>query len=402
MRWLSTCLCTCLCLAHTSILTGVSHWSPQLSEAQPITPSTSLGSYLSELKIPFEQHTVTTDDNYILSIHRLPNPGKRVVLLQHGILASTWCWLANEPDRALGVILYRAGYDVFFGNNRGNSFGRNHTHLPVNSKEFWNFTFTEFGTRDLPCIIDTALALSGAESLSLVAWSQGNTQTLVAGSNRKTIGRLRGKINMWIALSPVSYLSHSTSALLTLASRLKLGALLEKYFPYGFLDGSAGLSSLELLLCKITFGEVCKLGVDAICGVSSCDDKSALDRLVAHFPAGTSVKDITHYEQFINHPFFGYYDYGEGGNILEYGQKTPPAYNVSLWSEMGAPVYFFLGGKDDLVSGDDLAHLQSKLPENLVAGIKYYENFSHVTWMVGDSKSSSLWTNDVLVALSKV
>lgn len=369
------------------------------ASSPPITPTTSLDVYLSMLDIPFERHFITTPDGYVLQLHRLPNPGRPVVFLQHGILASTWCWLANDPDRALGVVLHRAGYDVFFGNNRGNIFGRNHTTVPVESKAFWNFSFDEMGKKDLPALIEAALSMTGGiQSLSLIAWSQGNTQTLVAGSDPATIARIGHKINLWIALSPVSYLDHSKSVLLNVAARLKLGAILEVAYPYGFLSGSSDLSMLERFLCKVTFGELCKLSVDAICGVSDCDDTGALERLVAHFPAGTSVKDLTHYEQFIDTPFFGRYDYGAAGNQLEYGTKTPPMYNVSQFPFRTA---LFLGGNDDLVSGDDVVRLEAQLPTERIRHIKYYKDFSHVTWMVGDAKSSSTWIADALVLLKE-
>lgn len=44
-----------------------------------------------------------------------------------------------------------------------------------------------------------------------------------------------------------------------------------------------------------------------------------MERLSAHFPAGTSVKDMVHYSQFINTKpaFFGRYDYGKAS-------ATPP------------------------------------------------------------------------------
>lgn len=367
----------------------------------PITPTISLNTYLSKLGVPFERHFVTTSDGYVLQLHRLPNPGRPVVFLQHGILASTWCWLANDPERALGIVLYRAGFDVFMGNNRGNIFGRNHTTLPIQSKSFWNFSFDDMGKHDLPDLIEAALNLAGGDvgSLSLIAWSQGNTQTLVAGSDPAVIARIGHKVNLWIALSPVSYLVHSKSLLLTISARLKLGAILEAVYPFGFLDGSSDLSMLEQFLCKVTLGELCKLSVDAICGTSDCDDKSALERLVSHFPAGTSVKDLTHFEQLIDAPFFQRFDYGIAGNQIEYDQSTPPLYNVSHFP---FPTALFLGGNDDLVSGDDVVRLEAQLPAERIRHINYYKNFSHVTWIVGDADASRLWLADVLEMLEKV
>ena len=63
------------------VLSSLANGSPD----PPITPSTSLDKYLAAVGIPFERHFVTTADGYVLQLHRLPNPGRPVVLLQHGI-----------------------------------------------------------------------------------------------------------------------------------------------------------------------------------------------------------------------------------------------------------------------------------------------------------------------------
>ena len=47
----------------------------------------------------------------------------------------------------------------------------------------------------------------------------------------------------------------------------------------------------------MTFGVICEITVDVICGRSSVDNSDAILNLAAHFPAGTSVKDLEHYEQ---------------------------------------------------------------------------------------------------------
>ena len=60
--------------------------------------------------IPFEVHDdVITEDNYIITMHRLPrNDSKRryPVLLMHGLLQSSDVWLLNERNKSLAWILW--------------------------------------------------------------------------------------------------------------------------------------------------------------------------------------------------------------------------------------------------------------------------------------------------------
>eukprot|EP00494_Astrolonche_serrata_P012677 UN12784 len=121
------------------------------------------------------------------------------------------------------------------------------------------------------------------------------------------------RVNLVIALSPVSYLKHSSSPLLSAVSFLNLGDLIYKVYHKGFLDGSVPLHTLEQFICKITLGIVCSLTADTICGRSKYDDDAALTNMAAHFPAGTSTKDLVHYEQWIQKDVFQTFDYGRKG-----------------------------------------------------------------------------------------
>lgn len=57
-----------------------------------------------------EAHYVTTEDGYVLELHRIsgspkspPKKGKKVVFLQHGLLDSSATWVLAGPNRGLGL-----------------------------------------------------------------------------------------------------------------------------------------------------------------------------------------------------------------------------------------------------------------------------------------------------------
>jgi len=66
-------------------------------------------------------------------------------------------WVYHDPQVAPAFVLARAGYDVWMGNNRGNRFSNTHETLSGTSKEYWNFSWEEMGTKDTPAVIDYVL-----------------------------------------------------------------------------------------------------------------------------------------------------------------------------------------------------------------------------------------------------
>ena len=121
------------------------------------------GEICTENGFKVEYHSVTTADGYILNVFRIPgmvseeesNVTKPPVLFQHGVLDSANCWIMNYPDVAPAFVAARAGYDVWLGNSRGNTYSRAHIEYDPdkNEKKFWDFSWFEMGTYDLPAVI---------------------------------------------------------------------------------------------------------------------------------------------------------------------------------------------------------------------------------------------------------
>ncbi|OQR67559.1 gastric triacylglycerol lipase-like [Tropilaelaps mercedesae] len=53
------------------------------------------------------------------------------------------------------------GYDVWLGNVRGNTYGRQHVNISPDDRAFWEFTFDDFIAIDVPTMIDYILEKTG-------------------------------------------------------------------------------------------------------------------------------------------------------------------------------------------------------------------------------------------------
>lgn len=62
--------------------------------------------------------------------------------------------------------------------------------------------------------------------------------------------------------------------------------------------------------------------------------------IMGHFPSGSSLKNMDHFEQIIRKKKFGKYDYGAKLNMQIYGTKESPLYNLT---NIDVPVHLFVG-----------------------------------------------------------
>ena len=93
-----------------------------------VPPDPDVGKDMTEIVqsrgYEIETHFVSTRDGYILTMFRIPHrqgvqmPKKRSpILLQHGLLDSSYTWVNNYQRQSLGYILVDAGFDVWSVNS---------------------------------------------------------------------------------------------------------------------------------------------------------------------------------------------------------------------------------------------------------------------------------------------
>lgn len=94
---------------------------------------------------------------------------------------------------------------MWLGNARGNKFSKKHTTLTPNDDEYWEFSWNEIGTFDLPAFIDHILAKTGQKSLHYVGHSQGTT---VLFAMLSVLPEYNEKIRSFHGIAPVMHIKN--------------------------------------------------------------------------------------------------------------------------------------------------------------------------------------------------
>ncbi|XP_054949084.1 lipase member J isoform X2 [Pan paniscus] len=307
---------------------GITHGVFQNQRSVNPEADMNISQIISYWGYPDEEYDIVTKDGYILGLYRIPywrtdnnkNLAQRVVVyLQHGLLTSASSWISNLPNNSLGFILADAGYDVWMGNSRGNTWSRKHLYLETNSKEFWAFSFDEMAKYDLPASIDFTVKQTSQEEIFYVGHSQGTTIGFITFS---TISKIAERIKIFFALAPVFSTKYLKSPLIRMTYKWK---------------------SIVM---------------------------SRLDVCFSYNPAGTSVQNMLHWSQLLNSTHLKAYDWGSPDlNLVHYNQTTSPLYNMT---NMNVATAIWNGESDLLADPEDVNILHSEITNHI-----YYKTISY-------------------------
>ncbi|KAL1459169.1 hypothetical protein WDU94_011176, partial [Cyamophila willieti] len=293
---------------------------------------------------PGEEHTITTEDGYIMSLFRV-KPTKenaRPVLILHGYLAAPEIFLIRGKED-LPMVLTDAGYDVWLGSYRGSHYGRRHVTLTIEDDQFWDFSFHEHGYYDAPAMIDHILQVTKSPRVSCIGHSMGTAAFMVMLALRP---EYNDKINMFVGLGPYAvaravmnrpkkFLHHHFMELVSHNKNTNPTDV----FRRRKINPFAGF-------CW-SFPRLCVWTINQILGPSILDERTLwtlVPVLSAYVVSGSSNKNYFHIVA-IKNATFVQYDYGPKENLVRYNSSNPPAYNLT---NVKVPVSLYYGETDEL------------------------------------------------------
>ncbi|CAG8646986.1 12309_t:CDS:2 [Ambispora gerdemannii] len=337
-----------------------------------------------------EDHIVLTRDRYVLGIHRIPHGKhdddntsqndqiplsanrktgsnsfqgiKPVVLMYHGFMMCSEVWMCNlEEERRLACLMADEGYDVWFGNCRGNKYSMKHAHYKPSDRKFWEYSMDECALYDLPDTIDYILETTGASSLSYIGFSQGTALQFAALS---VSPKLNKKVNLFIALAPATSPKGLRNAIVDAFIKASPNVI------YLFFGKNAFIPMTlfwQKVLSPPIFTKVLDTSMNFLFGWEGKNMTEAQKAVsYNHLYSLASVKSLVHWFQIMRASNFQMYDdfppFSAKGSIT-HGFPT---------KQIKTPIAIFYGGSDSLV---DIDMLLKQLPKPvLVKEVKKYEH----------------------------
>ena len=178
---------------HQVIIEKINNFTEEkiLSHIDTSMQNKHISSYqkiINEAGYSFEEHKIITEDGYILTAWRIPcllnesnldlYKTRQPVILQHGLIDSSYTWLLLDKNHSLVFLLVNNGFDVWLTNTRGNAVSFEHENpkeydsSKIDSK-YWNFSFHEMAVYDLPANVNYIKQKTGYEKIDYICHSQG-------------------------------------------------------------------------------------------------------------------------------------------------------------------------------------------------------------------------------------
>lgn len=342
----------------------------------------------------FEEHEVETEDGYILSLWRIPNPIGKVyqkakpVVLQHGLFDDSWTWFTLKKGFSIPYILSDKGYDIWVPNSRGNIFSYLHKDPRKSAlnpfSDYWSFSFAEMADYDVPAVIKYIKNVTKAEKLDYIGHSQGTTTFFLQYTINPEF--LSQNIDKFVALGPVPSVSYATSKLV---KYLASSDLFKNLYPFGnLLRFGVTIGKVIHALCDVA-NPICAQIVKEFIGNTDTKriDFEKIKDLFYYEPGGSSHHNVLHWLQCYNNKRMERFDYGKEENLKRYGTEYPPVYDLEKIKKWDIPFMYTFTDTDPFSSVEDVNNFVNLIQNKKIIHKLALNNYNHLDYIwSSDSK----------------
>ncbi|KAI8801019.1 sterol esterase-like protein [Cladochytrium replicatum] len=309
-----------------------------------------------------EPHYVTTEDGFILTLHRIPysraessarasgslapqqspskpHATKPAVLIWHGFLMCSEIWVCQPVmEKNLAFVLAEAGYDVWLGNTRGNKYSSKHLKYKRGEEAYWDFSMDTLALFDMPAAVNYIIKTAGVPTLSYIGFSQGTAQGFSSLSLKRDLNK---KVNIFIALAPATKPKGLENKFINSLISAHPEVI---YLLFGRKVLLSSTHFWSSILSPRTYAAVIDACMWFLFGwTSQCIDHKNI--VYRHLYSYTSVKTVVHWFQIMRVKRFQMYD--ENPTVIA-NASTGHVVPRHPTEHIQTPVALFYGGKDTL------------------------------------------------------
>nr|XP_027201394.1 gastric triacylglycerol lipase-like [Dermatophagoides pteronyssinus] len=364
-----------------------------------------------------EEHSIETNDGYILLAHRIVWPKNssinqkdlKPVLVQHGLFGASSDFCINSPflrtkqskygDTIAFALMLTRKYDVWLANSRGNRYSRRHRTRSPSNRNFWQFTWDHMATEDLPATINYVRNATERKTIAYIGWSQGTAIMFTLMSLQPEYADI---IQPFIALAPITFVKDIESPMRYFSPMEPL----LKIIGGEFIPSNALVENLVDKFCQ--YSDIRPLCADLIFLFGGFDRKNLNETRIGvylHFtPSTTSTWDVAHWAQLVNRGRFQRFDYGSAArNQKHYNQSTAP--DIPLENIPPQAKIALYQGHNDVLSTE----LNLNLLKNIFkkSGVKLIRDFyisdpkwTHLDFSFGEN-AGKFFINDMIDTLNQ-
>lgn len=309
-------------------------------------------------------YEIATEDNYVLTLFRIPGKGKPVFLL-HGLVVTAESFIINQCAKSPAFILADNGYDVWLGNLRGNHISSKHEKISNEHNDYWDFSFEDFIDYDFKSFINFIKSSTSYNKIAVVGHSLGG---VIIANAISIHPEYKDHISLAVLLGTPGGIFHPSSFYI-------------RFLASGIIQKFSNFLGIKSFLYWIDWPFIAQF-IANFKSISRfvAKDMMDLDLIGGHEDdiiiysyknrGGISIKATeylvqTYWNQQEQPRRF---DYGVEGNLKRYGTELPP---IIYYSNISLNVAIINGKLDKVFTVEDSKSFKTCLPEEFLV---YYED----------------------------